>query len=81
MRMAQAQAQDILEAAMRLEPGERARLAHELIASLDGPADEDAEQLWREEVARRVGELDAGRATLRSWHDVHERAARALRGL
>jgi hypothetical protein len=34
-----AQAKDILDAALKLEPAERARIAHEIILSLDDPID------------------------------------------
>ena len=45
--------------ALTLSESERAELAHDLVASLDGPPDADAEPLWEAEILRtdRVGAL------------------------
>ncbi len=64
---------------MRLPPDDRARLAHDLLASLDGEADEDAAAQWLTEIERRVAELDAGTARLEPWEDVRARIAARLR--
>jgi Putative addiction module component len=48
-------AQDVLADALRLEPDSRAEIAAELLASLDGPADPDAEAAWDAEIERRIG--------------------------
>jgi len=54
------QAEDILDAALKLEPAERARIAHEIIVSLDGePADEGVEEAWEQELAKRAAEIDS----------------------
>ncbi len=53
--------------ALQLTPRERGDLAHRLIASLDGPAEDTPEaiaQAWDEEIARRMAEIDAGTAEL-----------------
>lgn len=50
--------------ALQLTPRERGELAHRLIASLDGPAEDALEaiaQAWDEEIARRVADMGAGR--------------------
>ena len=50
-------------AALRLPPGERARLATRLIESLDEDAAEDpteVERAWEEEIRRRLAEYDSG---------------------
>ncbi|MGD9582871.1 MAG: addiction module protein [Lysobacterales bacterium] len=50
--------------ALQLTPRERGELAHRLILSLDGPAEDTPEaiaQAWDEEIARRVADMDAGR--------------------
>lgn len=52
--------EDVKEAVFALPTDERARLACELIASLDGVADKDAEHLWRLEVSRRIAEIESG---------------------
>jgi len=50
--------------ALSLPERERAELAYSLVASLDGPADHDAEQAWEAEILRRLSEIDAGTANL-----------------
>ena len=50
--------------ALSLPEAERAELAHNLVASLDGPADPDVETAWDVEILRRLAEIDAGTATL-----------------
>ncbi len=52
------QAKEILQAALQLDPGERASLIEALSASLNG-LDLGAE--WETEIARRIEESDAGR--------------------
>ena len=50
--------------ALNLSESERAELAHNLVASLDGPADSDAEKAWDAEILRRLSEIDSGTANL-----------------
>lgn len=53
--------------ALELPVGERARLAHRLIASLDEETADDpaeVESAWEEEIRRRVAEVEAGSAEL-----------------
>ena len=50
--------------ALNLSESERAELAHNLVASLDGPADSDVEKAWDAEILRRFSEIDAGTANL-----------------
>lgn len=71
---------EILEAALKLGPQERAHLAGEILASLDADTDGNVEGLWLEEVNRRSDEIDAGTAELVDWSDVRERIDRRLRG-
>lgn len=47
-------ARKVLSDALALSDDERAELASELIASLDGPADRDLENAWLAEIDRRV---------------------------
>jgi putative addiction module component (TIGR02574 family) len=51
-----------LDLALELPESERAALAHDLLASLDGPADSDGQQAWEAEITKRLDELDAGKA-------------------
>lgn len=47
-----------------LSTSERAALAHEIIAGLDGGRDEAAEQAWDNEILRRLAQVEAGQAEL-----------------
>ena len=51
----------------------RAEVATELLASLDGAADADAEQAGEAEIERRVKALQTGTERLESWEDVNRR--------
>jgi len=77
-------ATDILADILRLPAEERARLALELIRSLDGEADADAVQAWDAEIGRRGNEVDGHSAetmTVDEYraHIRQRRAARAIR--
>jgi len=50
--------------ALKLPESDRAELAQDLVASLDGPADPEAEKFWNAEILRRLAEIDAGTAKL-----------------
>ena len=49
---------------LSLPDKDRAELALQLMASLDGAPESDAEQAWDAEILRRVAEIDAGTAKL-----------------
>lgn len=49
---------------LSLPDKDRAELALQLMASLDGAPEPDAEQAWEAEILRRVAEIDAGTAKL-----------------
>lgn len=66
--------------ALKLGVEERAQLAAELLASLDGPADPDAEAAWEVEIARRVAAIEAGAVKLEPWGDVKRRIEREILG-
>ena len=69
-------AEHVLADALRLEPESRADVAAELLASLDGPADPDAEQAWDAEIARRIAAIEAGSIRLEPWSEVKRRIER-----
>ncbi|HXK56086.1 MAG: addiction module protein [Gammaproteobacteria bacterium] len=52
------------EDALALSEAERAILAHDLVASLDGPAEQDVSDAWDREIIRRINEIDSGNTTL-----------------
>jgi putative addiction module component (TIGR02574 family) len=59
--------------ALRLPETERAELAHELVKSLDAPADTDAAEAWEKELLRRLAEVDAGTAKLIDRNELRNR--------
>lgn len=63
----------VLAVALSLDQQARAEIAAELIASLDGPADPDAEATWEGEIRRRVAALDAGAMPAEPWEAVKQR--------
>ena len=77
-------ATDILADILRLPAEERARLAHELVRSVDGEAEAGAAQAWDAEIERRGAEVDRGVADTMTFdeyraHIRQRRAARANR--
>ena len=70
----------VLADALRLDEDSRAELAAELLASLDGPSDPDAEAAWSAEIERRIASIEAGTATLEPWDDVRRRIEREILG-
>ncbi len=66
--------------ALRLDPDTRAELAAELLASLDGPADPDAEAAWAAEIDRRVEAIEAGSLRLEPWAQVKRRIEKEILG-
>jgi len=51
---------ELMRAALKLNAGERASMAHKLLSSLESLSEAEVEQLWVEESLRRSEELDAG---------------------
>jgi putative addiction module component len=58
----------------------RAELAAELLASLDGPADPDAESAWDAEIDRRIEAIEAGTIRLEPWEQGKRRIEKDLLG-
>ncbi|MGH8475012.1 MAG: addiction module protein [Methylococcales bacterium] len=63
--------------ALLLPPQERAKLAEQLLSSLDTLSEAEIEQLWFQEAARRADEMDTG-LVQRIPADVVRREAQAL---
>jgi putative addiction module component (TIGR02574 family) len=74
-----AQAKDILEAALELEPAERARIAQQLLDSIDGGANGGLDAGWLEELERRARDIDEGRALFVSWTEARQEIEEGLR--
>jgi len=71
----------ILEATLKLNPQERARIAHELIVSLDeGSTEAGVEAAWEQELERRAGEIDSGAVKLEPWAKLRQELDDIVRG-
>jgi putative addiction module component (TIGR02574 family) len=67
---------DLLKRALSLPVDERAALANTLLDSLDqanDQADDSVEEAWDKEVARRMKDLEAGRAVTVPWEELHRK--------
>ena len=73
-------AQALLADALQLDVKNRADLVAELLASLDGPADSDAQQAWAVEIERRTAALEAGTEPVESWDETKRRIERDVLG-
>jgi putative addiction module component (TIGR02574 family) len=72
-------AEKVLSEALTLDLRERAEVAAQLIASLDGEPEQDVEAAWAAEVDRRIEAVEAGRAKLVPWADVERRVEEEIR--
>ena len=63
----------ILDTALALPPTERARIAAELIASLDEGEDTGVEAAWVAEIERRISEVESGEAETSTWEEARSR--------
>lgn len=73
-------AEAVLVEALRLDVVARAELATEILASLDGPADSDAEAGWAAEIERRVAAIESGTTQLEPWDEVKRRIEKETLG-
>lgn len=66
---------DLLRDALALPVEERADLASELLASLEGPADDpgEVEAAWAAEIERRARRVLSGESAGEPWADVRRR--------
>ena len=65
--------------AKTLSAADRTRLVEELLDSLQGGSDAEAESAWDREIERRVAEIESGTAKLVSAEEVHAEARRLIR--
>lgn len=61
----------LLDDALKLPAQDRLELAERLFASVEGEA--GAEEMWAEEIARRIASIDSGEAKLISWDEARQR--------
>lgn len=73
-------AQQILTQALQLPADERAKMAHELLLSLESePIEEGYDAAWEQELVSRVKQIDEGTAELLDWRDAQEEIRKKLR--
>lgn len=63
---------DLLKRALSLPVEERAALANTLLDSLE-QIDESVQEAWDREVARRIKDLEAGRAVTVPWEELRRK--------
>ena len=66
-------AAEVLRDALALSPEVRAALVDSLIGSLDQEVDAAAEEAWREEIYRRLQQIDSGAVHLIPWEEARRR--------
>lgn len=69
----------ITELALKLPIEERAKLARELLESLESPPSSEVEGLWLEEAARRAEQIDSGAVPLVPSDEVSRKARTLLK--
>ena len=70
---------EIFDKALKLPLGERAKLAHELLVSLDqGEPDPEAPEAWDREIEKRANDVKAGTAKTEPWPAARDRLKRDL---
>lgn len=67
------QALELLRKALTLPEEERTALVRSLIESQEEVADHGTERAWDEENARRIADLDSGKAKTVPWEEVRQR--------
>jgi putative addiction module component (TIGR02574 family) len=66
-------AAEVLKDALALPAEARAALIGPLVDSLDTEVDEDAEEAWRQEIYRRLQDIDSGATKLVQWDEARRR--------
>lgn len=71
--------EELSSRAKALSAEDRARLAEELLDSLHGESDADADAAWDREIERRVAQVESGAVELIPAEEVHAQARRLMR--
>lgn len=75
--MALTEFEKVRKQASTLTERERAALAHDLVSSLDGESDENAQTEWETAIRLRLSELDDGTAQTINRDELRERLNRS----
>lgn len=78
--MTTAQLDSVRSEALALTDSERARLASDLVASLDGPADPNLAEAWDLEICKRINEIEMNPSLVLEPEEVLARARQRIRG-
>ena len=65
-------AQEILDAALKLTDQEKAAIAASLIESLDPDYDEGCHEAWADEIAKGMRDLDSGQVITVPWSEARK---------
>ena len=71
--------EELSSRARQLPPEDRARLAEELLASLQDESESDVEAAWDREIELRLAQMKNGTARLVAAEDVHAEARKIYR--
>jgi len=71
---------ELLKKALALPSEARAALAGSLLESPDDTVDASAEEEWNHEIARRIREVDSGRAKPIPWAEARRHVSAILNG-
>lgn len=71
---------ELLKKALALPTGARAALAGSLLDSLEDTVDASAEEMWSQEIERRIQELDSGKVKTIPWAEARRQIAAILNG-
>lgn len=69
---------ELSQRARALEPEDRARLAEELLASLEDRVEPAADPAWDDELRKRVAEIESGTVKLAPADEVFARVRRTV---
>ena len=72
-------ADELTQQARSLPPQDRARMAQDLLASLDEASDRSSEEAWDAEIRRRLDEIEVGTARLIPAAEVFAEVRRMLK--
>jgi len=70
---------ELSQRARELAPEDRARLAEELLASLEGDLEPEVDAAWDAELRKRIAEVESGAVKLIPADEVFARVRRTLR--
>lgn len=72
-------AKDIIEAALKLDPTERAQVAHELLESIVDQTNGGLDGGWIKELEQRARDIEEGQADFMTWPEARGEIESSLR--